>query len=47
MSFEDELSAERARRVVSLSNSRALYVSSSDTLKDVGAKSLIVMCYAH
>jgi hypothetical protein len=47
MRFEDELSAERAKRVVSLSNSRALYITSSETLRDVGAKSLIVMCYAH
>lgn len=45
--FEDTASTERARRARSLSNSRALYVSSAEALEEIAAQSLIVMCYAH
>lgn len=47
MDFESVASAERVRRVKSLSNSRALYVSAADALAETAAQSLIVMCYAH
>lgn len=45
--FERIAATERARRTKSLSNSRALYLSSAETLEEIAAQSLIVMCYAH
>lgn len=45
--FEKIASTERARRVRSLSNSRALYMNAADALEETAAQSLIVMCYAH
>lgn len=45
--FENIASAERTRRVRSLSNSRALYVNAAGALEETAAQSLIVMCYAH
>lgn len=47
MNFEKQLSDERARRVKSLSNTRSLYLGSSETLRDVGGQAIIVLCYAH
>lgn len=47
MDFERILSEERSRRVRGLSNSRALYITSPENLREVGEQSLIVLCYAH
>ncbi len=47
MDFERIASNERARRARSLSNSRALYAGAGETLREIAAQSLIVMCYAH
>ena len=47
MSFERTLSEERARRLRSLSNVRALYLGSPDSLREAGGQAMVVMCYAH
>jgi hypothetical protein len=47
MTFDQVLSDERARRLKSLSDIRALYHGAYGTVKDAGAQAIIVLCYAH